>query len=85
MDEGIWRTVALQLNNLAQTLYRTNRLSDAEPLMHRALAIAILFQRQNGHEHSSYQGRLDRYIELLIGMGLDEDEIERRVKSAHEN
>ena len=31
--------VAIRLNNLAQLLNATNRLSDAEPLMHRALAI----------------------------------------------
>ncbi|MEL7335223.1 MAG: tetratricopeptide repeat protein, partial [Planctomycetota bacterium] len=31
--------VAIRLNNLAQLLQATNRLSEAEPLMRRALAI----------------------------------------------
>jgi tetratricopeptide (TPR) repeat protein len=41
--------VATALNNLAQLLQATNRLSEAEPLMRRALAIdEKLFGEENG-------------------------------------
>ena len=74
--------VALLLNNLAALLLDTSRLAEAEPLMRRALAIAIDFKRRTGHEHSSYQGRIERYTHLLQAMKLSKDEIAQRVKDA---
>jgi uncharacterized protein HemY len=36
------RTVAMRLDNLATLLRATNRLAEAEPLIHRALAIHVV-------------------------------------------
>jgi predicted component of type VI protein secretion system len=76
--------VATAINNLAQLLKATNRLSVAEPLMRQALAIAIMFQKQTGHEHSSYQDMKGNYINLLKAMELSDTEIEQRLKSVHD-
>ena len=67
--------VAIDLNNLAQLLQDTNRLEEAEPMMRRALAIAVDFKRLTGHEHPSYQGRRERYADLLRSMGRSEAKI----------
>jgi tetratricopeptide (TPR) repeat protein len=76
--------VATALNNLALLLQATNRLSEAEPLMRQALAIAIMFQKQTGHEHSSYQGRKRSYNFLLRAMELSDTEIEQRLQSVYD-
>ena len=76
--------VARDLNNLAIFLQATNRLSEAGPLMHRALVIAIMFQKQTGHEHSNYQGCTRNYLGLLKATGLSDTEIEQRLKSVHD-
>ena len=54
--------VARDLNNLAQLLQATNRLSDAEPLMRRALAIdEVSF----GPDHPKVAIRLNNLAQLL--------------------
>ena len=63
-------------------LQATNRLAEAKPLMCRALDIAIDFKRRTGHEYRSYQGRLERYTDLLQAMKLLKGEIAQRVKDA---
>jgi tetratricopeptide (TPR) repeat protein len=76
--------VAVDLNNLALLFQATNRLSEAEPLMRRALAIAIIFQKQTGHEHNRYQAWIRNYIGLLRAIELSDTEIEQRLKSVHD-
>jgi hypothetical protein len=43
--------VAIHLNNLAALLQDTNRLSEAEPLMRRALLVLLKFTHETGHLH----------------------------------
>ena len=45
--------VAIDLNNLAQLLKATNRLTETEPLMRQAVRIFLDFTRNTGHEHPS--------------------------------
>jgi tetratricopeptide (TPR) repeat protein len=54
--------VATDLNNLAQLLYATNRLAQAEPLMRRALAID---ENSYGPEHPNVAVRLNNLARLL--------------------
>jgi tetratricopeptide (TPR) repeat protein len=54
--------VATQLNNLAQLLHATNRLSEAEPLMRRALSID---EASYGPDHPSVATRLNNLALLL--------------------
>ena len=55
-------TVAIRLNNLAQLLQATNRLSEAEPLMRRALAID---EASFGADHPNVAIRLNNLAQLL--------------------
>jgi tetratricopeptide (TPR) repeat protein len=55
-------TVAVRLNNLAQTLRATNRLAEAEPLMRRALAID---ERSNGPDHPEVAIYLNNLAQVL--------------------
>jgi Flp pilus assembly protein TadD len=54
--------VATSLNNLAQLLYATNRLAEAEPLLRRALAID---EASYGLEHPTVASRLTNLATLL--------------------
>jgi tetratricopeptide (TPR) repeat protein len=74
--------VALCLSNLAMLLLDTNRLAEAEPLMRRALAITGDFKRRTGHEHPSYQGRLEQYSDLLPALNLPDVEVAKHLKAA---
>ncbi len=71
--------VAIHLNNLATLLQDTNRLSEAEPLMRRAFAI---FAASLGNQHPNTQTVAENYRVLLQAMGLSEDEIAERVRTA---
>jgi len=57
--------VARDLNNLARLLHATNRLGEAEPLMRRALAILLEFERGTGYEHPHRQLVSVNYRSLL--------------------
>ena len=48
--------VAIRLNNLAQLLQDTNRLSEAEPLMRRMVEIFLKFTATTGHPHPPSAG-----------------------------
>ena len=67
--------VARDLNNLAQLLQDTNRLSEAEPLMRRHLAIFLAFERATGHAHPHRDAAIRNYTSLLAEMGKSEAEI----------
>ena len=54
--------VAIRLNNLAQLLQDTNRLSEAEPLMRRALAID---EKSYGPDHPKVATDLNNLAQLL--------------------
>ncbi|MCP5158695.1 MAG: tetratricopeptide repeat protein [Gammaproteobacteria bacterium] len=54
--------LAITLNNLAQLLYATNRLAEAEPLMYRALAID---EKSFGSDHPKVAIRLSNLAQLL--------------------
>jgi hypothetical protein len=68
--------VARDLNNLARLLQDTNRLGEAEPLMRRALAIFLAFQRDTGHAHPHRDGAIGNYTGLLAAMGRSAPEID---------
>ncbi len=67
--------IATRLNDLAQLLQDTNRLGEAEPLMRRALAIFLAFQRDTGHAHPYRDAAIGNYAALLAVMGKSEAEI----------
>ena len=71
--------VAIDLNNLALLLQATNRLSEAEPLMRRAVGI---FYASLGEEHPNTQTVSRNYELLLKEMGLSDEEIAERVRTA---
>ena len=72
--------VARDLNNLAQLLYATNRLDEAEPLMERVLVIVLEFTRRTGHRHPHLEDAIERYRGLLTKMGHSKDEVMERLK-----
>jgi tetratricopeptide (TPR) repeat protein len=74
--------VARHLGNLAQLLQVTNRLSEAEPLRRRCLQIVAEFGRRTGHEDPHFRTAINSYAGLLAAMGLNEQEIRDRVRSA---
>ena len=53
----------------------TNRLGEAEPLLHRALAIFLAFQRNTGYAHPHRDTVISSYTGLLAAMGQSEPEI----------
>jgi hypothetical protein len=67
--------VAINLNNLAQLLQATNRLSEAEPLMRRAFEI---FLSSLGAHHPNTVKVRDNYISLLESIGCSAEEIKSR-------
>jgi tetratricopeptide (TPR) repeat protein len=76
--------VARGLNNLAELLRATNRLAEAEPLYRQVLRILAEFGHRTGHEHPHFRTAIDNYVALLSAMGLSQDAIAARVRSAIE-
>jgi hypothetical protein len=76
--------VATDLNNLALLLSNTNRLAEAEPLSWRHLRIFAKFGSRMGHEHPHFRKAINNYAGLLSEMGLSQDAIAARVRSAIE-
>jgi len=58
----------------------TNRLGEAEPLMRRALALAVDFHRRTGHQDPSLNLRTENYRQLLATLGRSETEIDAAVR-----
>ena len=71
-------SVAACLNNLAQLLKATNRLSQAEPLMVQAL---VIFHASLGNEHPNTQTVMRNYQQLLQATGLTEDEANAKIQA----
>lgn len=69
--------VAIRLNNLAQTLQDTNRLSEAEPLMRRHVVIIVEFGQSTGHEHPHMKAAISNYRLVLHQLGKSEFEIDQ--------
>lgn len=67
--------VASALNNLAELLRATNRLREAEPLMRRTVVIFLDFTRHAGHPHPHLNYILNNYRELLLQMGLSQQQV----------
>ncbi len=76
--------VAIRLNNLAELLRNTNRLAEAEPLSRRHLRIFAEFGHRTGYMHPHFHAAIDNYADLLSAIGLSEDAIAARVRSAIE-
>jgi tetratricopeptide (TPR) repeat protein len=76
--------VATGLNNLALLLSATNRLAEAEPPYRQVLRIFAEFEHRTGHEHPHFRTAIDNYAALLSAMGLSQDAIAARVRSAIE-
>jgi hypothetical protein len=72
--------VAIRLNNLAALLKDTDRLSEAEPLMRRSVAILIVSRRQ-GFQHPNLETSFMNYTSLLHRMGYSEAEIQARLRN----
>jgi len=78
-------TVAIRLNNLAGLLQDTNPLSEAEPLLRRALAILARFTRATGHQHPSFELFRANYVQAPSKLSRTEAEIEAALKSLLED
>ena len=76
--------VAIRLNNLAGLLSDSNRLAEAEPLSRRHLRIFAEFGHRTGYMHPHFHAAIDNYADLLSAIGLSEDAIAARVRSAIE-
>jgi tetratricopeptide (TPR) repeat protein len=74
--------LATGLNNLALLLRATNRLAEAEPLYRQVLRILAEFGHRTGHEHPHFRTVINNYAELISAMGLSQDEIAARMRSA---
>jgi hypothetical protein len=72
-DEAIYGKdhpyVALDLNNLAQLYKATNRLSEAESLMERAMVIFLQFTYKTGHPHHHQKVAIKNYATCLCRWG----------------
>ncbi len=77
--------VARDLNNLAGLLQATNRLSEAEPMYRRVLAILVQFARATGHQHPKFELVLGNYVQALHELGRPKAEIEATLKSIWED
>jgi len=75
--------IAIRLNNLARLLYATDRPGEAEPLMRRALAIFLAFQRDTGHAHPHRDAAIRNYAGLLTAMGRTEADIAAALAALH--
>jgi hypothetical protein len=62
-------------------LQDSNRLSEAEPLMRRNLAILIHFARLNGYPHPRLQSSRDSYVTLLQEMKVPKGEISAQLRA----
>jgi hypothetical protein len=62
-------------NSLAGLLGATNRLDEAEQLLRQSLEMFFEFTRAIGHPHSSLQGALKNYAELLQIMDRSEEQV----------
>jgi hypothetical protein len=71
--------VARDLNNLASLLYVTNRLNEVGQLMRRMVEILLNSTRATGHQHPKQQLALGNYTNLLLEMGLTEDQVRARL------
>ena len=76
--------MARGLNNLALLLSATNRLAEAEPLYRQVLRILAEFGHRTGHEHPHFRTAIKNYAMLLTAIGLRQDAIVARVRSAIE-
>jgi hypothetical protein len=65
-------------------LRATNRLSEAEPLYQRTLAILARFTWTAGHQHPNLEVALSNYVQALGELGRTEAEIEAALKSVLE-
>ena len=77
-------SVATGLNNLAGLLSATNRLAEAEPLLRQVLRILAEFGHRTGHEHPHFPTAIDNYAVLISAIGLSQDAIAARARSAIE-
>ena len=68
--------MAIRLNNLAQLLKATNRLSEAEPLSGRASWICLA---SLGRDHPYTQKGKENYLKILRAQSLPEIEIEAKL------
>jgi hypothetical protein len=71
--------VAMALNNLAQLLKDTNRLTEAEPMMRRALLICFKVTRETGYEYPYLRMAFGEYYTLLLKMAMQQDEVFKRI------
>ena len=71
--------LARDLNNLAQLLQATNRLSEAEPLFERCVVSHLKFCLLTGNLHPSLRTVFENYLGFLTKMALSGDEISKRV------
>jgi ABC-type transporter Mla subunit MlaD len=62
-------------NSLAGLLGATNRLDEAEQLLRQSVEMFFKFTRAIGHPHSSLQGALKNYAELLQIMDRSEEQV----------
>ena len=76
--------VAVRLNNLAQLLKATNRLSEAEPLMRRHVEILVKFGKATEHEHPHMRAGIGNYERLLQEMGLSNQKLSQRLEDVRE-
>ncbi len=73
--------VACALNSLALLLKDTNRLTEAEPLMRRALGIVLDFTRRTGYEHPHLRIVQGNYATILKGLGRSEADIDAELRN----
>jgi tetratricopeptide (TPR) repeat protein len=74
--------VAIDLNDLAELLPATNRLAEAEPLYHRAIASFEKLERDTGHGHPMHARTLFNLTGLLRTREFFADRIEPMMRNA---
>jgi len=72
--------VATALNNLAQLLQATSRLTEAEPLLRRVVEILLTFTRATGHAHTHLRDAVMNYAGVLTQMGARPAEASKRLQ-----
>ncbi len=77
--------VASRVRNLAQLLYVTSRLSEAEPLMLQVVRIRIEYQRRTGHEDPNLRVGVDNYVGLLRAMARTKKQIQHQLRELDES
>ena len=63
-------------------LSATNRLAEAEALYQQVLRILAEVGHRTGYEHPHFRTVIDNYAGLISAMGLSQDAIAARVRSA---